>query len=219
MSLYQVVVIAIFLGAGEGSTFAQSDIQTKGETAKAQGKTETIVCIRHGEKPLLGLGQLTSKGLNRALALPQVLQAKFGKPNFIFAPDPNQVTRDLGGEYCYVRPLATIEPSAIKYGLPINTHFGFRDIAGLQQELTKPAYETSTIFVAWEHSYVDDFAKALVGSFDGDVSQIPVWPGDDYDSIFVIRIIRGKGKISAIFSLDAEGLNNLSSDYPRPQPE
>ena len=32
-----------------------------------QGKVETIVCIRHGEKLLLGLGQLTPRGLNRAL--------------------------------------------------------------------------------------------------------------------------------------------------------
>ena len=56
-----------------------------------QGKVETIVCIRHGEKPLLGLGQLTPRGLNRGLALPEVLLTKFGKPSFIFAPDPNKL--------------------------------------------------------------------------------------------------------------------------------
>jgi hypothetical protein len=44
-----------------------------------QDKVETIVGIRHGEKPLLGLGQLTCKGLNRALALSQVLLEKFGR--------------------------------------------------------------------------------------------------------------------------------------------
>ena len=60
-----------------------------------------------------------------------------------------------------VRPLATIEPAAIEYGLPVNTHFGFRDITGLQQELTKPIYESATIFVAWEHIYLDDFVRAL----------------------------------------------------------
>jgi len=58
---------------------------------KAQDKTETIVCIRHGEKPPAGLGQLTCQGLNRALRLPQVLLTKYGKPDFIFAPDPNQI--------------------------------------------------------------------------------------------------------------------------------
>jgi hypothetical protein len=65
-----------------------------------QDKVETIVGIRHGEKPLLGLGQLTCKGLNRALALSQVLLEKFGRPSSIFAPDPNQVTHDPGGEFC-----------------------------------------------------------------------------------------------------------------------
>jgi hypothetical protein len=183
-----------------------------------QGKVETIVCIRHGEKPLLGLGQLTCKGLNRALALPQVLLAKFGRPSFIFAPDPNQVANDLGGEFCYVRPLATIEPAAIEYGLPVNTHFGFKDTAGLQQELMKPVYVGATIFVAWEHVYLDNFVKALVKSFGGDMAQIPEWPGNDYDSIFVVRITYGKGKTAVTFSRDAEGLNNLGSDCPKPGP-
>src|SRR5580698_4120771 len=71
---------------------------------------ETIVCIRHGEKPPGGLGQLTCRGLNRALALPEVLLKKFGMPQFIFAPNPTQKA-DPGGYY-YVRPLATIEPTA-----------------------------------------------------------------------------------------------------------
>ena len=41
---------------------------------------QTIVLLRHGEKPSAGLGQLTCQGLNRSLALPDVLLAKFGKP-------------------------------------------------------------------------------------------------------------------------------------------
>jgi hypothetical protein len=216
MSLPQALSkITILFCAVAGSSLAHINAQTQGESAIPQGKIETIVCIRHGEKPLLGLGQLTCKGLNRALALPQVLLAKFGKPGFIFAPDPNQVTLDLGGEFCYVRPLATIEPSAIAFGLPVNTHFGFKDIRGLEEELTKPVYESSTIFVTWEHHYLDEFVRALVKSFDGDVSQIPEWPGNDYDSIFVVRITHGKEKITANFSHDAEGLNNLGSDYPK----
>jgi hypothetical protein len=217
MDLPQIISrITIFFCAVFYSTLADSDAQTEGERAVPQDKVETVVCIRHGEKPLLGLGQLTCKGLNRALALPKVLLAKFGKPGFIFAPDPNQVAHDLGGEFCYVRPLATIEPAAIEYGLPVNTHFGFSDIMGLQQELTRPIYESATIFVAWEHTYLDDFVRALVKSFGGDVSRIPGWPWNDYDSIFVVRIAHGEGKTTATFSLDAEGLNNLSADCPTP---
>jgi hypothetical protein len=48
------------------------------QTSPASG--ETIVLIRHGEKPDSGLGQLTCKGLNRALALPALLIGRYGKP-------------------------------------------------------------------------------------------------------------------------------------------
>jgi hypothetical protein len=175
-------------------------------------KVETVVCIRHGEKPAAGLGQLTCQGLNRALRLPQVLIGKFGKPDFIFAPDPNQMNHDPAGEFCYVRPLATIEPTAIQCSLPVNTHFGFKDIAGLEQELTKPVYAGATIFVAWEHKYLDDFVKDMVKASGGDISQVPGWPGNDFDSIFVIRLAHNKGGTTATFTHDTEGLNNLSTD-------
>src|SRR5580692_7372024 len=64
---------------------------TYAQTSKPAGDDqtlETIVCIRHGEKPPGGLGQLNCRGLNRALALPDVLLKKFGTPQFIFAPNP-----------------------------------------------------------------------------------------------------------------------------------
>jgi hypothetical protein len=82
-------------------------------TARAE---QTIVFLRHGEKPPLGLGQLDCQGPNRALALPAVLQAKFGKASAIYAPDPGSKAKDKGVEYNYIRPLATIEPTAIRLG-------------------------------------------------------------------------------------------------------
>ena len=39
----------------------------------AGSATETIVFVRHGEKPANGLGQLDCQGFNRALALPAVI--------------------------------------------------------------------------------------------------------------------------------------------------
>ena len=55
--------------------------------------TETIVLVRHGEKPAEGLGQLNCQGLNRALALPFVIERLFGRPDAVFAPDPAQRRR------------------------------------------------------------------------------------------------------------------------------
>jgi hypothetical protein len=65
----------------------------------AEGHEETIVLIRHGEKPQGGLGQLNCQGLNRSLALPRVLIAKFGKPAFVFAPNPQQEANENGQRY------------------------------------------------------------------------------------------------------------------------
>ena len=189
-----------------------ADAQT--ENRATRDGIETIVCIRHGEKPAAGLGQLTCQGLNRALRLPQVLIEKFGNPDFIFAPDPNEVNHDPAGDFCYVRPLATIEPTAIRCGLPVNTHFGFTDIAGLEQELSKPAYTGATVFVAWEHRYLDNFVKEMVNSSGGDASQVPGWPGNDFDSIFVIRLAHNGKGTTANFARDSEGLDNLSIDCP-----
>jgi hypothetical protein len=170
------------------------------EDGTTQDKIETIVCVR--------------QGLNRALRLPQVLIAKFGKPDFIFAPDPNQVNHDPAGDFCYVRPLATIEPTAIQCSLPVNTHFGFTDIAGLEQELSKPAYAGAIVFVAWEHKYLDDFVKDTVKSSGGDASKVPGWQGNDFDSIFVVRLVHNKRGTIVTFTRDTEGLDHLSTDCP-----
>src|SRR5262245_15594831 len=87
------------------------------------GAQQTIVFFRHGEKPASGLGQLTCQGLNRALALPDVLNAKFGTPDFLYAPNPAVKIADPAGSFFYVRPLATIEPTAIRFGLSVNTNY------------------------------------------------------------------------------------------------
>jgi hypothetical protein len=173
---------------------------------------ETLVCIRHGEKPPGGLGQLTCRGLNRALALPDVLIKKFGAPQFVFAPNPTMKVDP--GSYYYVRPLTTIQPTAIRCGLPVNTGFGYREIAGLENELQKPPYQNATVFLAWEHVLLDDFARNLLKDNGGDPKQVPEWPGKDYDTIFVFKITREGPHTSISFSIDHEGLNNLSDQCP-----
>lgn len=175
---------------------------------------ETIVCVRHGEKPPDGLGQLTCKGLNRALALPDVLLAKYGSPQFIFAPNPTEKVHDHGGEYYYVRPLATIEPTAIRCGLPVNTEFGFKEINRLEDELDKPQYQKATVFIAWEHLMLDDFAKNMLKDNGDNPQKVPYWINSEYDMIFVFKVIRQNGQKTFSFSIDHEGLNNVSSGCP-----
>jgi hypothetical protein len=113
-----------------------------------------------------------------------------------------------------VRPLATIEPTAIRCGLPVDTQFGFKEIQGLESELEKPAYENAVIFIAWEHGLLDEFVKDLVKSHGGDPRQVPPWPRDDFDSIFVVKITRSGGRESLAFTIDHENLKNLSDTCP-----
>lgn len=194
------------------STVVQAQTNSSPSESTGAPSVETLVCIRHGEKPPDGLGQLTCRGLNRALALPKVLLGKYAAPQFVFAPNPTQ--KSEGNKYNYVRPLMTIEPNAIRCGLPVNTQFGYKEIIGLEDELQKDTYRNATVYIAWEHGLLDDFAKDMLKTHGGDSSQVPAWPGNDYDTIFVIKITRDQAHESVTFTIDHEGLNNLSDDCP-----
>src|SRR4051812_20536502 len=82
------------------------------------GDIETIVLIRHGEKPTdREIGQLNCQGLNRALALAEVLPKKYPNPQFIFGPGTTDKASRDGVEVSYLRPLITIAPTAIRLGM------------------------------------------------------------------------------------------------------
>lgn len=185
-------------------------------------KFHKLVLIRHGEKPENGLGNLDCKGLNRSLALPDVLIKKFGTPDFIFAPNPARKIRDKGIYFNYIRPLVTIEPTAVKCNVPINSNYGFTQIHELLDELTNEKYSGKTIFIAWEHVNLDKFARLFaknVMNVDDSKSFIPKWSGSDFDSIFVFTQTIDKSdfnhsKTKYEFSIDKENLNNLSNICP-----
>jgi hypothetical protein len=167
----------------------------------------TILIVRHGEKPQMGLGQLSCRGLNRALALPDVLLKRYGRPTAIFAPNPAVKKSDKGTLYAYVRPLATIEPLAIRLGMPVNIDWGMADISPLAKHLL--AQTDGTYVVAWEHHYAENLAKLLLAALKN-TSKVPHWKGADFDSIYVIRVTGAKTqKRHAEFSVEQEGLNEL----------
>ena len=181
----------------------------------AHAATETIVLLRHGEKPAQGLGQITCQGLNRALALPQVLTSAFGAPDAIFAPDPATQVSDCGNSYYYVRPLATIEPTAIRLGMPVNTGYGFTQTSDLAAKLLGSDYAGATIFVAWEHKKIVTLAKQIFSSLKQSAN-IPSWSDSDYDSLYVITINGSGSHRAASFSIRTQGLNGQSTVCPGP---
>lgn len=167
----------------------------------------TIIIVRHGEKPAQGLGQLSCRGLNRSLALASVLLSRYGKPVVIYAPNPAIKNMYKGVPYAYIRPLATIEPLAVKAGLPVNVDWGMADTNPLAEALL--ARTEGTQVVAWEHHFAEKLAKNLLAASGGNPADVPVWRDSDFDSIYVVRIAGRDKNRHASFTHDYEGLNGL----------
>ncbi len=184
-------------------------------TAHADDAVATVVFIRHGEKPPAGLGQLDCQGLNRALALPAVVERMFAKPDAIFAPDPSGKNDDGGIAFDYVRPLATIEPTAIAFGLPVNASIRFPQRRALNAALEKALTQgrAKFVLVAWEHKVIAPVARALLAAHGGDPAAVPDWSGADFDSMYVVTIAANGG--TANFAIQHEGLDGLPKSCPQ----
>lgn len=196
-NLIKAVVVAALFAAGGASLQAE----------------ETIVFFRHGEKPSGGLGQLTCQGLNRALALPDVLLDKFGAPDYLYAPNPAVKMSDPAGSFYYIRPLATIEPVAIRTGRSVNSGYGYNDVTGLRNILIRSTKANATIFVAWEHAYLVKVVQSIMNAYGGGAT-VPAWISGDYDSLYIVRVNYANGSIDARFERDREGLNGLPTACP-----
>jgi len=178
-----------------------------GNAGSAATEEETLVFFRHGEKPASGLGQLDCQGLNRSLKLPEVLISKFGTPDVIFAPDPAQRVKEPDQNfYYYVRPLATIEPTAIRLGMPVNTKYGYTDITSLESELLDPKHSKDTIFVSWEHIKLYEMVVDLVEKGGSPKSTVPGWGGAEFDRIDVLKLTREGQGLKVKYDKQAEGL-------------
>ncbi len=179
--------------------------------ARAAAPSETIVLLRHAEKPAAGLGQLDCQGLNRALALPGVIARDFGRPTEIFAPNPAEMKKDGGVAYAYIRPLATIEPTAISLGMTVYVSIGVQDWQKLAHALDAPGRAGALVLVAWEHAGIVKLARALMRAHGGDPGAVPEWDKRDYDSLYVLRITGSK----IAFAHQQEGLNNQPAACPK----
>lgn len=170
---------------------------------------QTIVIFRHGEKPLLDMGQMVCKGLNRSLKLPRVLHAKFGRPDFLFAPKPI-----WNNYFYYVRAFVTLQPTAIQYDLTVNTNFYFNDLDSFANELLSPKYHNSLSFVAWEHFNAELLTKMIFKRVGAKSIKVPAWRSSDFDSIYIIKLDWRTNPITATFIHDYEQLNNEPTQCP-----
>jgi hypothetical protein len=186
---------------------------------QSEGAVETIVFVRHGEKPEGGLGQLNCQGLNRALALAPIIAKCFGRPDAIFAPNPSRPKEDAGNPYDYVRPLATIEPTAIWFGLPVDVSLDFNDREGLLAALEKRRAPDRNVLIlaAWEHKQIGPIVRALLtahGANEAIVKEIKDWEGKDFDSMYIVTIGQLGNTTKATFDHKYQGLDGQPKDCP-----
>jgi hypothetical protein len=179
--------------------------------------TQTLVFLRHAEKPEGGLGQLNCQGLNRAIDLSTLLPEKFGKADYVFAANPtrNVEEGELDNSYSYIRPLMTISPAAIKLGLPVNIEFSANDTSDLARELLEDKYHNSTIYTAWSHGYLPELINKVAGKAVGEKQNITEdWAGNDFDSLYVLTLTWHNGKASLQSHSYKQGLDNGKHTCP-----
>ncbi|CAG8873635.1 hypothetical protein PS726_01057 [Pseudomonas fluorescens] len=201
-----LVVSALFLSLESGLS-----------RAHPMDGTQTLVFLRHGEKPDGGLGQLNCQGLNRAIDLATLLPEKFGKANYVFAANPtrNVEEGEFDNSYSYIRPLMTISPSAIKLGLPVNINFSANDTSDLANELIHDKYHNAVIYTAWSHGYLPELINKVAGDATGKKMTITDdWESSDYDSLYVLTLTWHNGKASLQSHVYKQGLDNGAETCP-----
>jgi hypothetical protein len=189
----------------------------RGVHAEPKNGTQTLVFLRHAEKPDMGLGQLNCQGLNRAIDLSTLLPKEFGNANFIFAANPSRHVEEGEGDhsYSYLRPLMTISPSAIKLGLPINIDFAANDTSDLADEFMRDKYHDATIYTAWSHGYLPELINKVAEEASGKkVKLLDDWVGDDFDSVLVLTLKWVNGKASLEYENYKQNLNGGEEGCP-----
>ncbi|MBB6154594.1 hypothetical protein HDC30_001811 [Pseudomonas sp. JAI115] len=179
--------------------------------------TQTLIFLRHAEKPEGGLGQLNCQGLNRAIELSTLLPEKFGKADYVFAANPtrNVEEGELDNSYSYIRPLMTISPAAIKLGLPVNIEFSANDTSDLARELIEDKYHNATIYTAWSHGYLPELINKVAGKAVGEKQTITDdWASGDFDSLYVLTLTWHNGKASLQSHSYKQGLDNGKATCP-----
>jgi hypothetical protein len=210
---HMLVYISIIIFAVSGSANA-AQVTDASKTAGV----ETIIIIRHAEKPKAGLGQLSVTGLKRSLLLPDFFKNNFPRPDYIFAPNPAVKHYENHGDkkyHYYVRPLLTIAPTAITLGMPVHTGFGLDATNDLVEKLLAPEYHSSTIIVAWEHSQIVQIAEMFIEHFHSD-AKVPKWSNKNFNMFFVFTIDWNKKHDQLNFEVKSEGFHDLSDKAVHP---
>ena len=167
---------------------------------------KVYVFFRHGEKPDNDSGQLTCKGLTRALRLPPVLLNRYGMPDMLYTSAPYQ--NKAGSS---LRAVLTMTPVAMRVSKPIILRYHADQTRKLINALLKED-KADVTYIAWEHKNLVIATRRLVAKAGGDSTKVPFWTPSDFDTIYVVRLDDEYHFKS--FTVESEGLNGVSAQCP-----
>ena len=171
----------------------------------AAAANSTVLVIRHGEKTFGG-GCLSIQGQERANNMHNVFDGKtLEKPAAIFA---NKYFDQTNCERCWL----TIQSIAQSYDLPVHFDNGYPKALGgnaaAAKAITNVSRTAGVVLVSWEHINI----QFLVEAMGVPRSKVPYWPGDDYDTVYVLTLDDG-GKLAA-FHVSAQNYKPKSTTCP-----
>jgi hypothetical protein len=150
------------------------------QTAPTQLANNTVLIVRHAEKPADGAG-LTPLGEARAQAYASYFQP-FHDGGFSLHISSLYAGADSAKSQ---RPRLTLEPLSRATGLPLHTDVSTKDPAALVAELAQQPHG-ATPLIAWRHGAI----PALLTAFGVDPQTILPngrWPDDVFDWVLVLK--------------------------------
>jgi hypothetical protein len=168
--------------------------------AVAQEKTFFLVPVAES---LAGVDQLRCQGLNRALALVNVLGRLVDKVDVFMLPIPDKKAAQTN----YIGALTTIAPTLIKRG-GISIPTGV-DEASFWRDQVSLAH---TIVIVLPFAQLTQIAQLIYVKYGGDVREIP--QSRDEDVIYQIKLVQFAHALYPVFSQLHENLDNQAKSCP-----
>lgn len=139
---------------------------------------ETVLIVRHAEKPLIGK-ELTTQGEARARAYAHYFEP-FTEDGLRFKVDALYGGADSDNS---IRPRLTLEPLSRATGLKLDTTIGTKDPERLVRLLRTSVHGAHPL-IAWRHGQIPSLLQAFGASAD----LIPggKWPDDTYDWVVIL---------------------------------
>ncbi|MFN6885913.1 histidine phosphatase family protein, partial [Proteus mirabilis] len=103
---------------------------------------------------------------------------------------------------------------AVKTSLPIHLNYHAKEIDPLRNKLLSEEYQNSVIFIAWEHDNLVKVVRDIMAQFGGDPKAIPKWESGDFDSIYILKIIKEADKKKVLFEQQHQQLNDVPKQCP-----